>query len=121
MYVKVPKSKITKIKIIKTDCKLTLAQVVAQQKCNYAINGGLYDTKTGKVNDIPLRIDGKTIATSSDGYWMMAWNIGPDICMIHSRDMNKWQNAVACSTMLKDGKNTIFTYTSAQNSISSAT
>lgn len=114
MYVKVPKSKITKSKIIKTDCKLTLAQVVAQQKCNYVINGGLYNMKTGKVNNIPLRIDGKTIATSSDGYWMMAWNTGPDICMIHSRDMGKWQNAIACSTMLKDGQNTIFTYTSAQ-------
>ena len=69
---------------------------------------------TGKVSPIPLRIDGKTIATSKDGYWMMAWNTGPDICMIHSKDMEKWKNAVACSTMLKDGKETIFTYTPAQ-------
>lgn len=114
MYVKVPKSKITKMKIIKTDCKLSLSQVIAQQKCDYAINGGLYDMKTGKVSPIPLRIDGKTIATSKDGYWMMAWNIGPDICMIHSKDMEKWKNAIACSTMLKDGKETIFTYTPAQ-------
>lgn len=114
MYVKVPKNKITKMAIIKTDCKMTLQQVVAQHKCNYVINGGLYDTKTGKVNAIPLRIDGKTIATSSDGYWMMAWNTGSDICMIHSKDMDKWKNAVACSTMLKDGQNTIFTYTPAQ-------
>lgn len=117
MYVKVPKSKITKMSIVKTDCKLTLAQVVEKYKCNYAVNGGLYNMKTGKINPIPLRIDGKTIATSSDGYWMMAWNTGPDICMIHSRDMNKWQNAIACSTMLKDGQNTIFTYTSAQGGI----
>ena len=114
MYVKVPKSKITKMKIIKTDCKLSLSQVIAQQKCDYAINGGLYDMKTGKVSPIPLRIDGKTIATSKDGYWMMAWNTGPDICMIHSKDMEKWKNAIACSTMLKDGKETIFTYTPAQ-------
>ena len=114
MYVKVPKSKITKMKIIKTDCKLSLSQVIAQQKCDYAINGGLYDMKTGKVSPIPLRIDGKTIATSKDGYWMMAWNTGPDICMIHSKDIEKWKNAIACSTMLKDGKETIFTYTPAQ-------
>jgi hypothetical protein len=117
MYVKVPKNKITKMSIIKTDCKMTLKQVVEKYKCNYTINGGLYNMQTGKVNPIPLRIDGKTIATSSDGYWMMAWNTGPDICMIHSRDMDKWENAIACSTILKDGQNTIFTYTSAQGGI----
>lgn len=117
MYAKIPLTKITKIAIIKTDCKLTLQQVVAQYHPKYAINGGLYDMGTSKVNPIPLRIDGETIATSSDGYWMMAWNTGPDICMIHSKDMCQWQNAVACSTMLKDGKETIFTYTSAQGGI----
>lgn len=114
MYVKIPKKSVVKMAIVKTDCKMTLAQVVSKYKCNYAINGGLYNMKTGKVNAIPLRIDGQTIATSSDGYWMMAWNTGSDLCMIHSRDMNKWQNAIACSTMLKDGQETIFTYASAQ-------
>ena len=59
MYVKIPISKITKMSIVKTDCKKNLKQLVAEQKCNYAINGGLYDMKTGKVNPIPLRIDGK--------------------------------------------------------------
>ena len=57
MYVKIPKSKIEKIAIVKTDCKLSLSQVVAQQQCDYAINGGLYDMRTGKVNPIPLRIN----------------------------------------------------------------
>ena len=114
MYAKIPLTKIAKISIIKTDCKMTLKQVVNTYRPNYAINGGLYDMDTGKVSPIPLRIDGKTIATSKDGYWMMAWNTGPDICMIHSKDMEKWKNAVACSTMLKDGKETIFTYTPAQ-------
>lgn len=117
MYVKIPKSETAKIAIIKTDCKLTLKQVVDKYHPNYAINGGLYDTHTGFVNSIPLRINGTTIATSSDGYWMMAWDTGPDICMIHSKDMGKWKNAVACSTMLKDGKETIFTYTPAQGGI----
>ena len=117
MYIKIPKEKIAKIAIVKTDCKLSLSQVIAQQRCNYAINGGLYDMKTGKVNPIPLRIDGKTIATSTNGYWIMAWNDGPDICMAHSNDMSKYKNAVACATMLKDGQNTIFTYTSAQGGV----
>ena len=114
MYVKIPISKITKMAIVKTDCKKNLKQLVAEQKCNYAINGGLYDMKTGKVNPIPLRIDGKTIATSKFGYWMMAWNTGKDICMVHSSQMNNWKYAVACSSCLKDGVNTTFIYTSAQ-------
>ena len=101
--------------IVKTDCKKTLKQLVSEQKCNYAINGGLYDMKTGEVNPIPLRINGKTIATSSDGFWMMAWNTGKDICMIHSSQMGKWKYAVACSACLKDGANTTFIYTKAQD------
>ena len=117
MYLKIPKKKITKMVIIKTDCKKTLAQIISEQGCNYAINGGLYNMKTGKVNPIPLRIDSKTIATSSDGYWMFAWNVGYDFQMIHSRDMNKWKNAVACSAMLKDGSNTIFKYNPDQGGI----
>lgn len=108
MYVKIPKSTIERMEIVATNCKLALKDVVAKYKCDYAINGGYYNMETGKPNAIPLRINGKTIATSKDGYWMMAWNQGPDICMIHSNDMKKWRYAIACGTMLKDGANTIF-------------
>lgn len=114
MYVKIPKKDIERIKIVKTDCKLTLAQVVAKYKPDYAINGGLYSMKTGRVSKIPLRIDGKTIATSKDGYWMLGWNEGPDIHRIHSNAMDHWKYALACTTMLKDGVNTIFNFTAAQ-------
>ena len=114
MYIKIPKEKITRMEIVMTDCKMTLQQVVQKYGCKYAINGGLYDMKTGKPNAIPLRVNNKTIATSNDGYWMLAWNSGSDIKMIHSKDMNKYKYAIACATMLKDGQNTYFTYTSAQ-------
>ena len=114
MYVKIPKKDIERMEIVKTDCKLTLAQVVAKYKPDYAINGGLYNMRTGRVNPIPLRINGKTIATSTDGYWMLAWNTGSDIRMIHSNLMENSKYAVACSTMLKDGANSIFTFTAAQ-------
>ena len=114
MYVKIPKKDIERIEIVKTDCKLTLAQVVAKYKPDYAINGGLYNMRTGRVNPIPLRINGKTIATSKNGYWMLAWHTGSDIRMIHSNLMENSKYAVACSTMLKDGANSIFTFTAAQ-------
>lgn len=115
MYVKIPKKDIERMEIVKTDCKLTLAQVVAKYKPDYAINGGLYNMRTGRVNPIPLRINGKTIATSKNGYWMLAWNTGSDIRMIHSNLMENSKYAVACSTMLKDGANSIFTFTAAQD------
>ena len=114
MYVKIQKKDIKRIEIVKTDCKMTLRQVVAKYKPDYAINGGLYSMKTGRVSKIPLRINGKTIATSKDGYWMLGWNEGPDIHMIHSNAMDHWKYALACSTMLKDGANTIFKFTSEQ-------
>ncbi len=117
MYWKIKKNQIERIQIVKTNCKLTLKQVVAKYKPDYAINGGLYSMKTGRVNAIPLRIDGKTVATSKNGYWVLAWNEGPDICMAHSTEMTKCQNAIACSTMLKDGKETIFNFTPAQGGV----
>ena len=117
MYWKIKKNQIERIQIVKTNCKLTLKQIVAKYKPDYAINGGLYSMKTGRVNAIPLRIDGKTVATSNNGYSVLAWNEGPDICMIHSTEMTKYQNAIACSTMLKNGKETIFNFTPAQGGV----
>lgn len=117
MYWKIQKNQIERIQIVKTNCKMTLKQVVTKYKPDYAINGGLYSMKTGRVNSIPLRIDGKTVATSKNGYWVLAWNTGPDICMDHSSNMDKYRNAVACSTMLKDGKETIFNFTPAQGGV----
>ena len=55
MYVKIPKEKIARMEIVKTNCKMTLSHVVAKYKCHYVINGGLYDMKTGIVSEIPLR------------------------------------------------------------------
>ena len=114
MYNKIPRKSIKKIAVVLTDCKKSLQQVVAEQKCQYAINGGLYNMKTGKLCPIPLRVNGKTLANHTDGYWGFAWNEGKDFCMIHSYDMEKWDNFIACSAMLKDGKNTIFKYDAAQ-------
>ena len=48
MYLKIPRTKIARIQIVKTDRKLSLQQVVAKYKCDAAINGGLYDMHTGR-------------------------------------------------------------------------
>ena len=106
MYNKIPRKLITKIAVVLTDCDKTLQQIIAQEKCKYAINGGLYDTKTGELCNIPLRVNGKTLTNSSDQYWGFAWNSGPDFCLISSKEMVKWNNFIACTALLKDGANT---------------
>lgn len=106
MYHKISRNSIKQIKVIITNCDKTLQQIVASQRCNYAINGGLYDMTSGELCNIPLRVDGNTLANSSDGYWGFAWNFGQDFCLVHSNDMNKWKNFIACTALLKDGGNT---------------
>lgn len=114
MYCKIPLEKIKEIKIIFTDCKSTINDVVSKYKCTYVINGGLYDMSTRKPNNIPLRVDGKTYQKGAYNYWCYAWNKGPDISFINSQQMENWNNVIACSAMMKDGKDTSFIYTSAQ-------
>ena len=116
MYEKIPMKSITKIALVQTNGKKTVAQVKAEQKCRYVLNCTLYDFKTF-VPLCPCRINGKTLTTSKDGYWCYAFNSGPDFQMIHSKNMNQYQNVFSCSTMLKDGQNTIFTYTKEQGGI----
>lgn len=116
MYKAVPISKITKIAIVQANCKMTLDQVVITYGCNYAINGGLYNTFTTKPN-CWLRIDGRTIKTEKDGYWCYAWNIGPDIKMVHSSEIEKYRNAIACCSLVKDGAKTILKYDKGQKGI----
>ena len=62
MYNKIPRKSIKKIAVVLTDCKKSLQQVVAEQKCQYVIDGGLYKMKTVKLCPIPLRVNGKTLA-----------------------------------------------------------
>lgn len=109
MYCKIPLTKIKKIALVTTNCQKAIAQVKKETGAQYIINGSLYNFTTRQ----PLckfRADGKTLANDQYGYWMYGWNVGPDIKMIHSDDMAKYRNGIACITMMKDGKNTTLNY-----------
>lgn len=109
MYCKLPLSRIKKIALVVTNCQKTIAQIKKETGAQYVINGSLYNFDTRK----PLckfRVDGKTLADDGYGYWMYGWNTGADIKMIHSNDMTKYNNGIACIAMMKDGKNTTLTY-----------
>lgn len=109
MYTKIPLNKITKIALIQTDCKKTMAQVKSAYGCQYIINGGVYNFTTHKPC-CKFRANGVIYADDEYGYWMYGWNTGSDIKMIHSNDMKNYLNGIACVTMLKDGKNVTLSY-----------
>ena len=116
MYVKIPLKSIQKMALVQTSGKKTVAQVKAELGCQFVLNCTLYDFKT-HAPLCPCRIDGKTLASSKDGYWCYAFQTGPDLQMIHSKDMNQYRNVFSCSAMLKDGQNTIFNYTKEQGGV----
>ena len=93
MDARIPIKDIKKIAIVQTDRKMTLDQVVLKYGCQYAINGGLYNTTTGRPN-CWLKVDGTIVARDAKnyGYWSYGWDIGPDIKMIHSNAINSVDN-----------------------------
>lgn len=103
MYAKIPKASIYKMSIVQTYGKKTLAQVKSEQGCQYVINLTLFSWSTYKPL-CPTRINGITMATSSDTYWSYAFNKGNDIQMISSKYMSRYDNVFSCVTLLKDGK-----------------
>lgn len=109
MYAKIPLKDITKIQIVQTNCKKTVAQVKQSTGAQYVFNGGLYNMATGKPL-CKLRVDGTTYANDQYGYWSYAWDTGSDIHMIHSDQMPQYQNCIACVSMIKDGQDTLMNY-----------
>ena len=110
MYAKIPLTKITKMALVQTNGKKTVAQVKAEQGCQYVLNCTLYNFNTFKPL-CPCRIDGKTITTTKDGYWCYAFNTGSDFKMIHSSDMEKYRNVFACSGNIE----TLLDYTTTES------
>ena len=111
MYAKIPLNKIKKIAIIQTNCKKTMTQVRKKYSCQYIVNGGVYNFTTRKPC-CKLRANGVTYANDKYGYWMIGWDKGQDIKMIHSDDMEHYLNGIACVAVLKDGKNITLNYNS---------
>ena len=93
----------------------TMAQVKAAEKCDYIINGGLYNLRTYKPESL-LKVDGKVLSNEEWGAWGYAWDKGPDIEMrsIHL-DGGNYANYIACVALLTpwDGINDKLSYPAA--------
>lgn len=116
MYSKIPLKDLEKIQLITTNCKKTVAQVKKETGCDFVMNCTLYNYNTLKPCCV-YKENGKVITISSDGYWCYAWNSGADIKMVHSTQISGYKNAIACSAMLKDGKETILNYNADQGGV----
>lgn len=93
-----------------------MAQVKREQGCQFVLNGSLFDWNT-LAPLCKFRVNGKTLADDTYGYWMYGWNVGNDIRMIHSDQMEQFKNGVACVALLKDGRATLLSYNKDQGGV----
>lgn len=121
MKAEIELSKIKKIQIYVAKRAKTIAQIKTETGADYIINGGLFDMSYKDNPNLWLRVDGKTLSVAPDttgngkpdGFWCYGWN-DSNIKIIHSDNIATVQNAICCTTMIKDGKKTTMHYDSAQ-------
>ena len=107
---------IEKARIYINKCAKTLAAIQKETGADVLINGGLYDMDYKDRPLLWLRVDGKTLSTSEDGYWCYGSN-SSDFRMIHSNDIETVQNAICCCSLVKDQKATFLSYDEGQGGI----
>ncbi len=105
---------IAKARIYVNKCAKTLAAIQEETGADVLINGGLYDMDYKDRPNLWLRVDGKTLSTDKYGYWCYGWDVS-DFRMIHSNDIETVQNAICCTSLMKDGKKTILKYDDGQS------
>lgn len=107
---------IEKARIYVNKCAKTLAAIQKETGADVLINGGLYDMDYKDRPNLWLRVDGKTLSKDDDGFWCYGWDVS-DFRMIHSNDIETVQNAICCTSLVKDSKKTILLYDEGQGGI----
>jgi len=99
--VTIPLCNISKISIVVTDCKKSLAEVQSSTSADYVLNGTLYNLKTGDVN-LPLKSGGTVVKDT--GYHILgyAWGLGADIAMMLVPCDRA--NYISCTPLVRDGQ-----------------
>ena len=108
--------KIEKARIYVNKCAKTLAEIQKETGADVLLNGGLYDMDYKNRPLLWLRVDGQTLSRDDDGYWCYGWDVS-DFRIIHSNDIETVQNAICCSSMVKDEKPTLLFYDNQQGGI----
>ena len=97
----IPFNSIDKIKIYINSSKLTLKQIVANEKPDHAITGVFY-TSAWKPT-CHLKQEGKILANDPYTYWGYSWNNAEDFAMRVVPDTSK-NNYICCRSLIENGK-----------------
>lgn len=97
----IPLEDIKRIQIYINNGKKSLADIKAETKADYIINGTLYNMSTMEVN-CHLKVNGEVIAKPSYGVYGYHWDDGGDISMTLLPTNKK--NYIACTPLISYGK-----------------
>lgn len=98
----IQQDKIDRIELYINKNKKTLAQIVSETGCDYAINGGLFNADWTACNH--LRANGVQYARDEWTYYGLAWNDSDSrFAMAHSRDEENYNNYIAFSELIYKG------------------
>lgn len=103
--VSIPFEQIDKIEIYlnKYPNRKSLASIMTTTGADYAINGTLYNMKTGKAV-CPLKKDGTVLCGSKYKYRGYSWeNVDVETFALDVVPTEDWSNYIACSNIVKDG------------------
>lgn len=103
--VSIPFEQIEKIEIYlnKYPNRKSLAGIMNVTGADYAINGTLYNMKTGEAV-CPLKKEGKVLCGSKYKYLGYSWsNEEPETFALDRVPTDDWENYIACSNIVKDG------------------
>lgn len=112
-------NKIKKIQLYLGNCKYTASQVRKMTGCDYIINGGLYDRRTGRPN-CQLKVNGSVLVNDGYGYNSACFDVlGTSFKFdLLPNNYSKYKNGIACVCMKKDGVEDTWAINHAQNDAS---
>lgn len=106
----IEQNRIQRIELYINEGRKTLAQIVSETGCDYAVNGGLFNLAKPSEAYCPLKANGVVYAKddrySYDGY---AWNNTEPLRLIYG-DYSQYDNFISCVCMIKNGKKATMYY-----------
>ena len=97
----IPLSEISRLSIVVTNCRKTLAQVKAETNADYILNGGMWNSDGSPCRG--LKVDGKLLSAAPWGDLAgYGWDIPRDLAQ--TTDWQGYDNYIATSPLIMDGK-----------------
>lgn len=100
----ISRDKIYKMSIYVNKEEKSLAEIVEETGCDYAINGTIFEwTKAGLTPCADLKVKGDVLYESGYTEWGLAWNMGNDFVFDSvPANVKSYQNYINCKTILKN-------------------